>query len=157
MSVIKTTVALMLSIIIFISNGITSVIPGFTRDPLSNEELKELVGTFDPKPLADEIVVVRGLSQDERAAVQSLQGLVGREEASIFINFGGFEAEAELKDLEAAGCKLLYTDENGNKWTLENLIPRYASHIKDNGYVLFTNSDTSEQINMAFNYTTVFG
>lgn len=157
MSVIKTTVALMLSIIMFISNGITSVVPGFTRDPLSAEELKNLVGTFDPKPLADEIVVVRGLSQDERAAVQSLQGLVGREEASIFINFGGFEAEAELKDLEAAGCKLLYADENGNKWTLENLIPRYASHIKDNGYVLFTDYGTSEQINMAFNYTTVFG
>lgn len=157
MSAIKTAVALMLSIIMFISNGITSVIPGFTRDPLSAEELKNLVGTFDPKPLADEIVVVSGLSKDERSAVQSLQGLVGREEASIFINFGGFEAQAELKDLEEAGCKLLYTDENGNRWTLENLIPRYASHIKDNGYVLFTDSDTSEQINMAFNYTTVFG
>ena len=157
MATIKTAIALMLSIIMFISNGITSVIPGFTRDPLSTEELRELVGTFDEKPLAEEIVVVSGLSKDERSAVQSLQGLVGRVEASIFINYGGFEAEAELKDLEEAGCKLLYTDEDGNRWTLENIIPRYASHIKDNGYVLFTDSNTSEQINMAFNYTTVFG
>ena len=157
MAVIKTAVALMLSIVMFISNGITSVLPGYTREPLSAEELKALAGTFDTKPLAEEIVVVSGLSKDERAAVQSLQGLVGREEASIYINFGGFEAEAELKDLEEAGCKLLYKDENGNRWTLENLVPRYLSHIKDNGYVLYTNSDTSEQINMAFNYTTVFG
>ena len=157
MATIKTAVALMLSIFIFISNGVTALLPGIIREPLSTEELKELTGTFDPKPLADEIIVVSGLSKDERAAVQSLQGLVGREEASIFINFGGFEAEAELKDLEAAGCKLLYKDENGNKWTLENIIPRYISHIKDKGYVLYTNSDTTEQINMAFNYTTVFG
>ena len=157
MATIKTAVALMLSIFMFISNGVTALLPGIIREPLSTEELKELTGTFDPKPLADEIIVVSGLSKDERAAVQSLQGLVGREEASIFINFGGFEAEAELKDLEAAGCKLLYTDENGNKWTLENIIPRYISHIKDKGYVLYTNSDTTEQINMAFNYTTVFG
>ena len=157
MAFIKTAIAMMLSIIMFISNGITSVMPGFTRDPLSTEELKELAGTFEQKPLADEIIVVSGLSKDERSAVESLQGLVGREEASIFINFGGFEAEAELKDLEAAGCTLLYKDENGNRWTLENIVPRYIEHIKDKGYVLFTNSDTTEQINMAFNYTTVFG
>ena len=157
MAFIKTAIAMMLSIIMFISNGITSVMPGFTRDPLSTEELKELAGTFEQKPLADEIIVVSGLSKDERSAVESLQGLVGREEASIFINFGGFEAEAELKDLEAAGCTLLYKDENGNRWSLENIVPRYIEHIKDKGYVLFTNSDTTEQINMAFNYTTVFG
>lgn len=157
MAFIKTTIALFLSIIMFVSNGITSILPGAVRDPLSEEELRELVSTFDQKPLADEIIVVSGLSKDERAAVQSLQGLVGREEASIFINFGGFEAEAELKDLKEAGCTLLYTDENGNRWTLENIVPRYLSHIKDNGYVLYTDSDTTEQINMAFNHTTVFG
>lgn len=157
MAFIKTTIALFLSIIMFISNGITSFIPGFIREPLSEDELRALVTDFEQKPLAEEIVVVRGVSKDERAAIQSLQGLVGREAASIFINFGGFEAEAELKDLEAAGAKLLYTDENGKNWTLENLIPRYLSHIKDNGYVLYTNSDTTEQINMAFNYATVYG
>lgn len=157
MSFIKTAIALFLSIIMFISNGVTSFLPGFIREPLGDDELKKLVGTFEQKPLADEIVVVRGVSKDERSAIQSLQGLVGREEASIFINFGGFEAEAELKDLEEAGCTLLYTDENGKNWTLENLIPRYMSHIKDKGYVLYTDSDTTEQINMAFNYATVFG
>ena len=156
MAFIKTAIALFLSIIMFISNGITAFLPGFTRDPLSTQELAELVGTFEQKPLADEIVVVRGASKDERAAIQSLQGLVGREEASIFIDYG-YQSKNELADLEEAGCTLLYTDENGKNWTIETLVSRYAGHIADNGYVLFTDSDTSEQINMAFNYTTVFG
>lgn len=157
MAFIKTVIALFLSIIMFITNGINSFLPGTIREPLSEDELLKLADTFEQKPLADEIVVVRGVSKDERSAIQSLQGLVGREEASIFINFGGYEAEAELKDLEAAGCTILYTDENGKNWTLENLIPRYFSHIKDNGYVLYTDSETHEQINMAFNYATVYG
>ncbi len=156
MSFIKTVIALFLSIIMFITNGISSVFPGVISDPLSEAELSSLSGLFDPKPLADEIVVVNGLSKDERAAIHCLQGLVGREEASIFLNYGGQSAN-ELKDLQAAGCTLLYTDENGKSWSLENLVPRYLSHIKDNGYVLFSDADTTEQINMAFNYATVFG
>lgn len=156
MTFFKTAIALFLSIIMFISNGITILVPGVVDDPLIVSELEELAGTFDVKPLAKEIVVVNGVSKDERAAIQSLQGLVGREEASIFINYGQ-DSATELKDLEAAGCTLLYTDENGKNWTLETLVPRYADHIRDNGYVLYTDSDTTEQINMAFNYTTVFG
>ncbi len=156
MSFIKTVVALILSIIMFVTNGVSSAFPGVIRDPLSENELSSMKGLFDPKPLADEIVVVNGLSKDERSAIQCLQGLVGRVEASVFLNFGG-QSSNELKDLEAAGCTLLYTDENGKSWSLENLIPRYFSHIKDKGYVLFNDSDTTEQINMAFNYATVFG
>ncbi|MBQ8228583.1 MAG: hypothetical protein IJZ88_06165 [Clostridia bacterium] len=156
MSFIKTAFALFMSIIMFITNSISMVFPGVIRDPLSEEELSSLSGLFDPKPLADEIVVVNGLSKDERAAIQCLQGLVGREEASVFLNYSGQSAN-ELKDLEAAGCTLLYADENGKSWSLENLIPRYFSHIKDKGYVLFSDADTTEQINMAFNYATVFG
>lgn len=156
MSFIKTVFALFLSIFMFISNGVTSFLPGIVREPLSEDELTKLIGTFEQKPLAEEIVVVSGVSKDEYSAIQSLQGLVGREEASIFINYGQ-DSKTELKDLEAAGCTLLYTDKNGNKWSLENLIPRYLSHIADKGYVLYTDSDTDEQINMAFNYATVFG
>ena len=98
MSFIKTVIALFLSIIMFITNGITSVFPGVISDPLSEAELSSLSGLFDPKPLADEIVVVNGLSKDERAAIHCLQGLVGRVEASIYLNYGGQSAN-ELKDL----------------------------------------------------------
>lgn len=157
MSFFRTAIALMLSIVMFITNGLTSVFPGFISDPLGEDELSKLAVTFEQKPLADEIVVVSGVSKDERSAIQSLQGLVGREEASIYINFSTAATEDELKDLEEAGCSLLYNDDSGNKWTLDNLIPRYLSHIKDKGYVLYTDSDTTEQINMAFNYATVFG
>ncbi len=156
MSFFKTAIALFLSINMFIFNGISSYFPGIIGDALSETELSSLSGLFDQKPLADEIVVVSGLTKDERAAIHSLQGLVGRDKASIFINYGG-QASNELKDLEAAGCTILYADENGKPWTLENLVPRYASYIKDNGYVLFSDADITEQINMAFNYATVFG
>ena len=158
MSVIKTAIALFLSIVMFILNGIGSLLPGFIPEAKSASELEELADIFDEYPLADEVVVVRSskLTKDERAAVTCLQGLVGRTEASIFINYG-YDSKTELRDLENAGCKLLYTDADGKEWSLENLIPRYASHIKDNGYVLFTDSNTHAQINMAFNFATVYG
>ena len=158
MSIIKTAIALFLSVAMFILNGIGSLLPGFIPEAKSASELEELADIFDEYPLADEVVVVRSskLTKDERAAVTCLQGLAGRTEASIFINYG-YDSKTELRDLENAGCKLLYTDADGKEWSLENLIPRYASHIKDNGYVLFTDSNTHAQINMAFNFATVYG
>ena len=157
MTTFRTAITLFTAIFMFIYNGITAFVPGFVPAPKSEKELSELVDDFDTVPLAEEIVVVSGLSKDERAAVQCLQGLVGRTEASIFINFGGFEAKTELNDLQEAGCKLLHTDENGKAWRLDTLIARYAAHIKDNGYVLFSDSNTHSQINLAFNYATLNG
>ena len=156
MNTIKTAIALLLSVLMFVLNGIGSLLPGVIPEAKSASELEELADIFDEYPLAEEIVVVRSskLTKDERAAVVCLQGLVGRTEASIFINYG-YDSKTELRDLENAGCKLLYTDAGGNEWSLKNLIPRYASHIKDNGYVLFTDSNTHAQINMAFNLATV--
>ena len=157
MSVLKTAVALIMSFFMLISNSITALIPGTVPEAKSEAELEKLTEKFEGSPMADEVVVVsRGISKDERAAIICLQGLVNRTEAAIYIDFGE-DTKTELADLEAAGCTLLYTDENGEKWTLKNLVPRYASHIKDNGYVLFTDADTTEQINMAFNVATVYG
>lgn len=156
MSSLKTVITLFWAIFMFVHNGITSYLPGVIPEPLSEQELSEVIDDFDVKPLADEIVVVSGLGKDERSAVQCLQGLVGRTEASVFINYGN-QAADELKDLEAAGCTLLYKDENGSNWELTSLIKRYSSHISDNGYVLFSDADTHAQINLAFNYATVNG
>lgn len=156
MTTIKTAITLFTAIFMFIYNGITSFSPCVIPEAKTDSELNEVLYDFDVKPLADEIVVVNGLSKDERAAVQCLQGLVGREKASIFINFGQ-DSATELKDLEEAGCKLLYKDENGNNWDLASLISRYSSYISDNGYVLFSDADTHSQINLAFNYATVKG
>ncbi|MBR6634538.1 MAG: hypothetical protein IKL41_02790 [Clostridia bacterium] len=156
MATVKTIITLFTAIFMFVYNGITSYLPGFIPSAKSEEELADVLYDFDIKPLADEIVVVNGLSKDERAAIQCLQGLVGRTQASIFINYG-YQASAELADLEKAGSTLLYKDENGSNWDLTSLINRYAEHITDNGYVLFSDADTHAQINLAFNYATVNG
>ena len=152
----KAIITLFWAIFMFVYNGITSYLPGIIPEPLSEQELSEVLYDFDVKPLADEIVVASGLSKDERAAVQCLQGLVGRTEASIFINYG-MDSATELKDLQEAGYTLLYKDENGSNWDLTSLINRYSQHIADKGYVLFSDSDTHAQINLAFNYATVYG
>ena len=153
---IKAIFTLFWAIFMFVFNGITSYLPWVVPEPLTEQELNEVLYDFEVKPLAEQIVVVNGLSKDERAAVQCLQGLVGRTEASVFINYG-MDSATELKDLEAAGCTLVYADENGNGWDLANLIERYRSHIADNGYVLFADAETPAQINLAFNYATVHG
>lgn len=158
MSILKTVIALLMSFFMLIANELTAIIPGCVPETKSETELSEISDLFDKYELADEILVVNisGITKDERTAIQSLQGLVSRDKATIFINYGN-DSKTELAELENAGCKLIYTDENGNNWTLKNLIPRFSSYIKDNGYVLFTDADTTEQINMAFNYTTVYG
>lgn len=156
MATVKTIITLFTAIFMFVYNGITSYLPGIIPEAKSEEELADVLYDFDIKPLADEIVVVNGLSKDERSAIQCLQGLVGRTQASIFINYG-YQASAELADLEKAGSTLLYKDENGSNWDLTSLINRYSQHITDNGYVLFSDADTHAQINLAFNYATVNG
>ena len=156
MATIKSAITLFLAIALYITNGLTSLIPGTAPEPKSEKELSEILYDFDRKPIADEIAVVQGLSKDERAAIQCLQGLVSRTEASIFINYG-MDSATELKDLKEAGYTLLYSDANGKSWDLTTLINRYSSHITDNGYVLFSDADTPSQINLAFNYATLNG
>lgn len=158
MATFKSIIGLLLAIVMYITNGITSFIPGIVTTPLNEDELSSVINEYDSVPIADEIIIVEGgrVSKDERAAIQSLQGLISRTEAKIFINYG-MDSKSELQDLKDNGYTLSYTDENGAYWTLKNLVPRFASYIKDNGYVLFSDSDTHAQINLAFNYTTVYG
>ncbi len=158
MKLIRTVLALFMSFFMFILNGLGAALPGIIPQAKSESELAGLTDIFDAYPLAEEIAVVQTskITGEERAAITCLQGLVGRTEASIFINYG-YDSKTELNDLAEAGCRLLYTDTDGNAWRLESLIRRYAAHIKDNGYVLFTSRDDCEQINMAFNIATVYG
>ena len=116
MATIKSAIGLMLAIVMYITNGITSFIPGIIPDPVSEDELSSLINDYDSVPIADEIIVVEGgrVNKDERAAIQSLQGLVSRTEAKIFINYG-MDSKSELQDLKDNGYTLSYTDENGNK------------------------------------------
>ena len=100
MATFKSIIGLMLAIIMYITNGITSFIPGIITEPQTEDELSSVINDFDNVPIADEIIVVESgkNSKDERAAIQSLQGLVARTEAKIFINYG-MDSKSELQDL----------------------------------------------------------
>ena len=157
MGYIKIFFSLIMSFIMFLSNGITSILPGNPPAQKSEAELYEMADIFEKYSLSDEIYVVDYyLSKDERAAIQSLQGLVAKDKSTIFINYG-MDSASELAFLENEGYTLLRTNENGEKWNLKTLLPRFSSYIKNNSYVLYTSAETTEQINMAFNHTTVYG
>lgn len=86
LSIYKTFIALLMSFAMLISNGITALLPGTPPEPKSEAELMAMADIFDEYELSDEIYVVRGgLSRDENTAIQSLQGLVSRDKATIFL------------------------------------------------------------------------
>ena len=157
MNIFSFILSILMSVLMIASNTIASFIPGIPPEAKTEEELLAMADVFDRYELAEDIYVVNSVpSKDERAAIHSLQGLVSRDKATIYVNYGG-EAKTELDFLKNSGHNLIYTDENGKTWTLRTLINRFSSYITDNSYVLFTSSDVTEQINMAFNYTTVYG
>lgn len=158
MNYLKTVFLVIMAFFTLVANELTAIIPAEAPEVKSEKELCEIADMFDSHSLAEEVCVVRAsqVSKDEWIAIQSLQGLVGRDKAAIFINYGN-DSATELAEIERSGSKLLYTDENGEKWSLSNLVPRFSSYISNNSYVLFTNADTTEQINMAFNYSSVYG
>ncbi len=155
MSYIKLFICMLMSLISAISNPISAMVTGTVPAAKSEAELLQMTDYFSDVPLAKEVVVLNAwaFTDSERAVIMCLQGLVAQTEASIFLNY----TNKEITDLENAGCTLLYKDENGADWTLESVIRRYSSHIKDAGYVLYKDSATTEQINMAFNNASVFG
>ena len=116
MGYLKIFIALIMSFVMFLSNGVTSLFPGTPSEPKSEAELLEMADIFEKYELSDEIYVVNGgVSTDERAAIQSLQGLVARDKATIFINYG-MDSKTELAFLENAGYTLIRTNENGEKF-----------------------------------------
>ncbi len=151
----KIFICLLVSFISAITNPLSAMVIGIVPEAKSEAELLNMTDYFSEVPIADEIVVVDpwAFSTDERAVMICLQGLVARTEASILLKYHNEDAD----ELTTAGYTLLYKDENGNDWTLKSLINRYSSHIKDSGYVLYKDSATTEQINMAFNMASVFG
>ncbi len=157
MNIFSFILTIIMSALMIVSNTVASVIPGIIPEVKTEEELLAMADVFDKYELAEDIYVVNAVSsKDERAAIHSLQGLVSRDKAAIYVNYGG-EAKTELEFLKNSGHNIIYTDENGKTWTLRTLVSRFDSYITDNSYVLFTSSDVTEQINMAFNYTTVYG
>ena len=70
----KIFIALIMSFVMFLSNGVTALFPGTPAEPKSEAELYEMADIFEKYSLSDEIYVVDyDLSKDERAAIQSLK------------------------------------------------------------------------------------
>lgn len=158
MEFFRSALLVIMSFFMLVSNALTAFVPGIVPEPKSEAELSCLADVFEDIPLAEDVVVVKAyrLSEAERVAVQSLQGLTGRDEGKIFVDYGG-ETKTELAEIEKAGHNLVYADETGADWNFKSLILHFSSYITDNSYVLFTDKETTEQINMAFNYATVYG
>ena len=149
-------IVMMFSILL---NTFDSLIPWFTPAPKSEAELVEIVERFDEYSIDEEITVIKSsrFSNAQMHTLISLQGLVSKTSPAIFIDYGYQANKDALSELEKAGHKILYNDENGEPWTFDALINRFKSYIADNGYILYATPDDHGQLNTATNLATING
>ena len=100
-------------------------------EPQTEQALVEMSKKFDEYDLADEITVVKAsaLSNAQRHTVIALQGFVARVKPQIFIDYGYEANRYALNELEKAGHKLVYNDEEGNPWNFISLVKKFKSYI----------------------------
>ena len=88
MNIFSFILTIIMSALMIASNTIASVIPGIIPEAKTEEELLAMADVFDKYELAEDIYVVNGVgSKDERAAIHSLQGLISRDKATIYVNY----------------------------------------------------------------------
>ncbi len=152
---LKSVASLMLSIIIFITSLFFPSVPA----QKTTEELMKTPPFFEKFELGDELYVINVGSlktNDEFHVAACLQGLVAKVNPCIYINCNQMYS-SYLNEIENKGVKVIYNDEDGNRWTLESLIKKFQPYIKDNGYVLYRPTDKAEGLNMATNLSTLKG
>lgn len=127
----------------------------------SQDELTTLTDVFKQHPVSDEIVVVNtaNLSVEELYALVSLQGLVSKKEASIFINKNASGTTKTANELDDYGYATSFNDAEGNPWNYKSVMEKFATseYITDKGYVLYSTYEDVNQLNTATNMATVFG
>lgn len=128
-------------------------------EPQTEQTLVEMYERFDEYELAEEITVVKtsALSMAQRHAVFALQGLVARDKPQIFMDFGYETNRYALNELENAGYKIIYNDENGNPWNFSTVVEKFKPYIADSGYILYATEEDHNQLNTAINFTTLNG
>lgn len=161
MAYLKLAVAVIVSIFYLASNAVNTLLPAAIPESKTEAELQEMTDAFKSYPVSEEIFVVRTgkLGGEKTYAAIFLQGVVAKKSASIFVNTGSSGCTNQLRELEKAGYKLLYTDANGKEWDYELLVRYFAADnmIADNGYVLYTSKDDVNQLNMATNISALYG
>ncbi len=125
----------------------------------SQEQLIEMQDGFDKFELSEEITVVNigEISVAQRHSLVCLQGLVARDKPAIFFDYGSESNRYSLEEMEKAGYRLSYTDEEGNPWKYDSVIEKFSSYITDGGYILFKTIEDHGQLNTATNLATING
>ncbi len=140
-------------------NTMDAALLGKAPEPQTEQTLVEMYERFDEYELAEEITVVKtsALSMAQRHAVFALQGLVARDKPQIFMDFGYETNRYALNELENAGYKIIYNDENGNPWNFSTIVEKFKPYIADSGYILYATEEDHNQLNTAINFTTLNG
>ena len=128
-------------------------------DPKSEAELLDMYDIFDEPELSNEITVIKlsELSASQKHTIIFLQGLVAREHPAIFIDHGTAANRYTLEEMEKAGYKVSYNDENGNAWSFSSVIKKFSSYITDASYILYKTVEDHGQLNTATNLATING
>ncbi len=95
-------------------------------------------------------------TKEERHMAVSLQGVVAKTSPDIFIITNDMDRKY-LAEIEKSGIELVYSDVDGNRWTLETLLNEFKGRIQENGYVLYRESEKAEGLNVATNYASLYG
>lgn len=154
-SVINSFASFFMSIILLIIGIITPSVP----DTKNTDELAQISVNFSKYDLPDNIYVIDNSvldTTDKAHLMISLQGIVAKTLPSIYIKTVSTD-DYYLAEIEKSGIALVYTDENGDRWTVESLLDKFKSYIGDSGYVLYRESESGEGLNMATNLSTIYG
>lgn len=158
---LKLFFSVILSLILSITNTFDSSFISAIPATKSESELQEMTDLFDDFPISDKILVVNtyNLTEEEIYATVSLQGIVARKNASIYIDKNASGTCKTIEDLARLGYTISATDENGDPWDYESLLKSFASeeYIRDMGYILYSSRSDLHQLNMATNYASVYG
>ncbi len=128
-------------------------------EPKSNEEIASLGDFIEEIKTENKLYVIDAgtfKTREERHLAVSLQGIVGKKSPLIFIITNGMDRNY-LEKISESGIELIYSDKNGNPWTIETLLRKFKSYIGDNGYTLYKESVKGEGLNIATNLATLYG
>lgn len=151
----KSVVAFFTSILLFIIGLFTPAVP----EPKTNEDLNRIPSYFEKHELADKLYVIDNSvldTVDKAHMIICLQGIVAKDKPQIYIKTNSADAEF-LTEIEKNGIELIYTDNNGEIWTVETILEKFKSYVTDSGYVLYRESDGGEGLNMATNLSAFYG
>lgn len=149
------TVAFILAAVIM---ALCLVSPG-VPEPKDFNKILSMWDVCKQREVADRIYVIDCSTFETieaRHLAVSLQGVVARSKPTIFIVTNDMDKKY-LEIMKENGKDLVYTDSNGDNWTIETLLKKFKGYVKDDSYVLYKPSENGEGLNVATNYASLYG